>query len=115
MKEIEQILTKEVEKYIDKNPYKNDKTIKGLSNRLQYILDNSDEVTKYSEVANNISTTNKDLILKSLNGTLTNKGYYKYTSTKPCEYTINNKKTLVYVTPREVVSNENSYTNATYE
>lgn len=76
---------------------------------------NSDEVTKYSEVANNISTTNKDLILKSLNGTLTNKGYYKYTSTKPCEYTINNKKTLVYVTPREVVSNENSYTNATYE
>lgn len=76
---------------------------------------NSDEVTKYSEVANNISTTNKDLILKSLNGTLTNKGYYKYTSTKPCEYTINNKKTLVYVTPREVVSNENSYTNAIYE
>ena len=76
---------------------------------------NSDEVTKYSEVANNISTTNKDLVLKSLNGTLTNKGYYKYTSTKPCEYTINNKKTLVYVTPREVVSNENSYTNATYE
>ena len=76
---------------------------------------NSDELTKYSEVANNISTTNKDLILKSLNGTLTNKGYYKYTSTKPCEYTINNKKTLVYVTPREVVSNENSYTNATYE
>ena len=76
---------------------------------------NSDEVTKYSEVANNISTTNKDLILKSLNGTLTNKGYYKYTSTKPCEYTINNKKTLVYITPREVVSNENSYTNATYE
>lgn len=76
---------------------------------------NSDEVTKYSEVANNISTTNKDLILKSLNGTLTNKGYYKYTSTKPCEYTINNKKTLVYVTPREVVSNENSYTNVTYE
>ena len=76
---------------------------------------NLDEVTKYSEVANNIATTNKDLVLKSLNGTLTNKGYYKYTSTKPCEYTINNKKTLVYITPREVVSNENSYTNATYE
>lgn len=76
---------------------------------------NSDEVTKYAEVANNISTTNKDLVLKLLNGTLTNKGYYKYTSTKPGEYTINNKKELVYITPREVVSNENSYTNATYE
>ena len=76
---------------------------------------NSDEVTKYSEVANNISTTNKDLILKSLNGTLTNKGYYKYTSTKPCEYTINNKKTLVYVTPREIASSKGTYNNKTYE
>lgn len=76
---------------------------------------NTEEVSKYAEVANNISTTNKDLVLKLLNTTLTNKGYYKYNSTKPGEYTINNKKTLVYVTPREVVSNENSYTNATYE
>ena len=76
---------------------------------------NTEEVSKYAEVANNISTTNRDLVLKLLNTTLTNKGYYKYNSTKPGEYIINNKKTLVYITPREVVSNENSYTNATYE
>ena len=76
---------------------------------------NTEEVSKYAEVTNNISTTNNELVLKLLNGTLTNKGYYEYTSTKPGVYNINNKRTLVYVSPREVVSNENSYTNATYE
>jgi hypothetical protein len=46
MEEIEQILKTEVEKYINKNPYKNDKTISGLANRLKYIKDNAEEVTK---------------------------------------------------------------------
>ncbi|MBO5349011.1 MAG: UPF0182 family protein [Clostridia bacterium] len=76
---------------------------------------NSEEIAEYSEVANNISTTNESLVLKLLNGTLTSKGYYKYTSSKPGVYNINDEDSLVYVTPREVVSNENSYTNATYE
>lgn len=76
---------------------------------------NSEEITQYSEVVNNISTTNKSLVLKSLNGTLTNKGYYKYTSSNAGIYNIDGKNTLVYITPREIVSNENAYTNATYE
>ena len=54
-------------------------------------------------------------MLKSLNGTLTNKGYYKYTSSNAGIYNIDGKNTLVYITPREIVSNENAYTNATYE
>lgn len=73
------------------------------------------ELTKYNEVISNISTTNKSIILKMLNGTLTGKGYYNYTSTTAGEYVINNEKKLVYITPREIVSNENSYTNSTYE
>lgn len=76
---------------------------------------NSEEITQYSEVVNNISTTNKSLVLKSLNGTLTSKGYYKYTSSNAGIYNIDGKNTLVYITPREIVSNENAYTNATYE
>lgn len=76
---------------------------------------NSEEITQYSEVVNNISATNKSLVLKSLNGTLTNKGYYKYTSSNAGIYNIDGKNTLVYITPREIVSNENAYTNATYE
>ena len=53
MKEIEQILKTEVEKYINKNPYKNDKTIKGMSNRLKYMSDNADEVTKKVNLLSN--------------------------------------------------------------
>lgn len=75
----------------------------------------SEEITQYSEVINNISTTNESLVLKSLNGTFTSKGYYKYTSSNAGIYNIDGKNTLVYITPREIVSNENAYTNATYE
>ena len=46
MKEIEQILKTEVEKYINNSPYKNDKTIDGLSNRLKYVSENAKEVTE---------------------------------------------------------------------
>lgn len=74
-----------------------------------------DEIAEYSEVVTNISTTNGNLVLKSLNGTLTNKGYYKYTSTKPGLYNLQEYEKLVYITPREVVANEKAYTNATYE
>ena len=73
MKEIKQILTKEVEKYIDKNPYKNDKTIKGLSNRLQYILDNSDEVTKkVNELSNEYLKNNPETDVKELTSIASN-------------------------------------------
>lgn len=75
----------------------------------------TDEISEYSNVVENISTTNKELILKLLNGNLTNKGYYKYSSTKAGIYTINEKEKLVYITPREITSNEKSYTNSTYE
>lgn len=75
----------------------------------------TDEISEYSNVIENISTTNNELILKLLNGNLSNKGYYKYSSTKPGVYTINEKEKLVYITPREITSNEKSYTNSTYE
>ena len=74
-----------------------------------------EEISNYSDVVKNISTTNDDLVLKSLNGTLTNKGVYTYTATKPGMYNIQEQEQLVYITPREVVANEKSYTNATYE
>ena len=75
----------------------------------------TEEVTNNSEVVSNIAITNQNLVLNLLNGTITNKGYYKYTSTSLGLYNIKDKETLVYITPREVVSDENSYTNATYE
>ena len=75
----------------------------------------SNEVTQYGDVVSNISTTNKSLVQKLLNQTLTYKGYYSYNSTCVGSYIINKKNTLVYISPREVVSNDNLYTNTSYE
>lgn len=68
MKEIEQILNAEAEKYIDANPYKNDKTIKGLSNRLKYMRDSVDELTKkVNFLSNEYLKKNPDTDVKELN------------------------------------------------
>lgn len=74
-----------------------------------------EDILNNSDVIDNISTTNSELVLQSLNGSLTNKGYYVYTSAKPGIYNIGEDEKLVYITPREVVTNENAYTNSTYE
>ena len=76
---------------------------------------NNEELTKYEQVANNINTNNDQKVLNLLNSTLTNKGQYKFTSTYTGLYNIDGKETLVYITPREITSAENSYTNSTYE
>lgn len=75
----------------------------------------NDEILEYNEVASNINTNNKEQLLNLLNSTLSNKGQYKYTSSDIGIYNINGKETLVYITPREITSTENSYTNSTYE
>lgn len=66
-------------------------------------------------VIKNINTNNNERVLAMLNNKLTNKGRYKYTSTAVGLYNINGKDTLVYITPREITSSDNSYTNSTYE
>ena len=75
----------------------------------------NDELNKYVQVASNINTNDKEQVLNLLNSTLTNKGLYKYSSSGIGIYNINGKESLVYITPREIASTENSYTNSTYE
>lgn len=75
----------------------------------------SEEIQLYDDIISNISTTNKNIVLNYLNSTLTSKGLYKYVTSSVGEYTVNEKPTLVYVSPREIVANEKAYTNATYE
>lgn len=77
-------------------------------------LENED-VEKNAELLSNVSIINKDLVLQSLNGTLTNKGYYTYNSSQIGKYSINGEDTLVYISPREIVNKGNSYVNSTYE
>lgn len=73
------------------------------------------QIVSNSETINNVPITNKDLVLKDLNGSLTSKGYYQYTNTKIGLYRINDKNQLVFITPREIVSNNGTYNNKTYE
>ena len=73
------------------------------------------DIIKNAKLLNNISIVNKDIVLQNLNGALTNKGYYNYNSSQIGAYDINGEKTLVYITPREIASKENSYSNSTYE
>lgn len=77
-------------------------------------LEDSD-IDQNAKLINNISIVNKDLVLQSLNGTLTNKGYYNYNSSQIGEYKINGENTLVYITPREIARKDKSYSNSTYE
>lgn len=72
-------------------------------------------ISQNKQLLNNISIANEDIVLKYLNGTLTNKGYYIYTTTQIGEYMIDGTDTLVYVSPREILSSSSTYDNKTYE
>lgn len=75
-----------------------------------------DEVNKNQEVINNVNILNEDNVLENLGQYQTNSGYYSYTTTKPEIYNIDGKEKLVYISPREIVSNDTrTYNNKTYE
>ena len=67
------------------------------------VIENVD-INKTKEVINNIPIVSKDLVLKDLNATQTVSGKYIYKNSSIGEYYIDGEKSLVYITPREVVS-----------
>ena len=74
------------------------------------------EVNKNQEVISNVNILNEDNVLENLEQYQTNSGYYSYTTTKPEIYNIDGKEKLVYISPREIVSNDTrTYNNKTYE
>ena len=84
-------------------------------------IQNSDTITtedviNNQDIINNINILNKDIVLETLKQYQTNSGYYSYNVTKPNMYNINGQKELIYITPREIVSNDTrTYNNKTYE
>jgi len=75
----------------------------------------NEDIVNNAKLLSNISITNRDLVLQNLNGTLTSKGYYKYTASQIGQYNLNGENALLYITPREIVNKDNSYINSTYE
>ena len=74
-----------------------------------------EELNKEENVIDNIAIVNSSNVLQDLQSSQTEKGYYTYRSTQIQLYNINNKPTLVYVSPREIDSSNTTYSNKTYE
>lgn len=76
----------------------------------------AEDISENQEVINNINLLNKEVVLKTLSQYYTNSGFYTYKATKEGIYNIDGNKQLVYINPREIVSNDTrSYNNKTYE
>lgn len=76
----------------------------------------AEDIEKNQEVINNINIFNKRRVITNLQEYQSNLGYYTFHSTQVGLYQINGVKKLVYVTPREIVSNETrTYNNKTYQ
>lgn len=73
------------------------------------------DITNNKEIINNIPIVSQNLTLKDLNSTQTAKGYYTYRNTQVGKYYIDGEETLIYITPREIVSSGETYNNKTYE
>ena len=76
----------------------------------------AEDISNNQEVINNINLVNNDIVLEALSQYQTNSGFYSYKTTKAGLYEIDGKEQLVYVSPREIVSNDTrTYNNKTYE
>jgi hypothetical protein len=74
-----------------------------------------EEVSKNSELIENIPEISNDVILKMVAEHQDNSVYYSYRNTQLAYYNINGKNQVIYITPREISSNSDmSYNNRTF-
>lgn len=74
------------------------------------------DIEENKETIENINIYTDSRVLSHLEEYQTNLGYYTFNSTQVGLYNINGKKELVYVTPREIISNDTrTYRSKTYE
>lgn len=73
------------------------------------------EVNTNQNLINNIPLISKESVLATVKENQTGTGYYTYRQANLAKYTIDGKEQLVYISPREIVNSERTYTNKTYE
>lgn len=73
------------------------------------------EINENQNIIDNVSIVSNSNVLQDLQSSQTSKGYYTFRTTQIEKYNINNKPTLVYVTPREISNQNTTYSNKTYE
>ncbi len=74
-----------------------------------------DDVKKNSNIVNNIPIISEDAVLKTLQDSQTETGYFSYKNANLSKYTIDGKEKLVYIAPREIINSGRTYNNKTYE
>lgn len=75
-----------------------------------------EESKKYDDVLSNIPIVSSDITLSTLTALQKSTGYYAYRNATISEYNVNGKNSLIYVSPREILTNDTrSYDNKTYE
>lgn len=77
---------------------------------------NLEDIKDNSKLINNTALISEDITLKTIGVTQTSTGYYLYRNANINKYNIDGEDKLVYVAPREIVSNgDRTYNNKTYE
>lgn len=74
-----------------------------------------DEVEKNQNIINNTVIIDKQKVLDNLEETQKGTGYYIYKNAKIACYKVGDEKRIVYISPREIVSNRRTYNSKTYE
>ncbi len=105
-------------KYISDN-IKNTKDAYGI-NIEEVNLENSgiiteEQVDTNKNVIENIPIITKDTVIKTLEDSQTNTGYYSYRNASLAKYDINGQDKVVYIAPREITNAGRTYNNKTYE
>lgn len=75
----------------------------------------SEEVEKNSNIIHNIPIISQEAVLKTLEDSQTETGYFSYRNANLAKYKINGKNQIVYVAPREIKNSGRTYNNKTYE
>ncbi len=74
------------------------------------------ETQTNSEVTQNIPIVSQEAVLNTLEDSKTENGYYSYRDATIGKYEIDGKSEVVYLSPREIISNNSrTYNNKTYE
>ena len=76
---------------------------------------NNEEVDKNRNVIDNIPIISKNTLLKTLEDSQTETGYFSYRNANLAKYKIDGKDQVVYIAPREIKNSGRTYNNKTYE
>lgn len=74
-----------------------------------------DEINNNNDLLKNIDIATKVNVLQDFQNSKTDKGYYSYRNTQIQQYNIDDKESLVYITPREISNSNTTYRNKTYQ